>query len=75
MLRVRESILKLLTITEVVTYLGVSRGTIYRMIAKGRLNPVRLGRIVRFNIEQVEELSKARQERKDRASRKRKTAD
>ena len=45
----------LYTVKEVSEVLGISQTTIYRMMADGRLNPLRLtDRIVRFTEEEIE---------------------
>lgn len=34
---------------EVMEYIGISRSALYKLIDKGVLNPVRIGRIMRFD--------------------------
>lgn len=45
----------LMTVNEVATLLGVSRGVIYRLVARSELQPYRVGARLRFRPEDVDE--------------------
>jgi excisionase family DNA binding protein len=42
-----------LTVSEVAQQLRLAEGTVYRLVARGRLPAVRLGRAIRFDPQQV----------------------
>jgi excisionase family DNA binding protein len=48
---------QLLTRSEVAQRLGVSERTAQRMTSSGLLRPVRLGRLVRFHVDDIERLA------------------
>ena len=43
----------MLTLTQVAELLRVSRVTIYRLVKRGNLHPLRVGRVYRFNREEI----------------------
>ena len=47
---------------EAAAMLGVSARTIDRMVAAGRLKPLRIGRLVRFPVEDLRRLARERQQ-------------
>ena len=50
----------LLSVTRAAEFLGVSRSTLYQLVAAGRVPVVRLGRAVRVPIREVERLASGR---------------
>ena len=52
----------MLTVTDVLTYLHIHPITVYRMIAAGKLHPIKIGRVLRFNRDEIEELAKRREQ-------------
>lgn len=47
---------KLLTINQTVKHFGISRRTLFRWVADGRLQKVAIGRVVRFRADDCETL-------------------
>jgi len=49
---------RLLTVKEACEYLGISKTTLYKLIKEGKLKPVKLGKITRFEKEDIDRLIK-----------------
>ena len=50
-----------MTISEVATYLRLHRITVYRFVAAGELRSLKVGRLLRFNREDVERFVRSRE--------------
>jgi len=51
---------RLLTVKELANYLGVNRFSVYRWVAQKRIPHLRVDRLIRFDLREVEEFMKRR---------------
>ena len=56
---------KVLTLTETAEFLRVHNSTVYRMLSTGQLRAFKVGRVWRFNVEDIDEWRLSRSGRSD----------
>ena len=53
---------RLLTVKEACEYLNISKATLYKLIKKGDLKPIKLSNATRFDVNDIEEFIKRKKQ-------------